>query len=83
MKIIGISGNKGLIVEMSESEIMKVSGVAGKPVISGRFKPGRDVNISPIYDKVEKINTKNAELKTALAAIKTAASDMENSLILE
>lgn len=82
MKIIS-KDKDVIIVEMSEDEAMKISGVDGKPIISGRFKRGREISISPVYKKVAEINTKEKELKKAMADIRSAADAIENSLNLE
>ena len=82
MKIIGIGKDDGIIVQMTENEMLKVSGVAGKTQIAHRFKPGMDINIAPVYDSVARINEKQAELRASLVNIKAAAADIENSLIL-
>ena len=71
-----------ILVEMTETEARKVTGVDGKPQIAGRFRPGRELGISGVYDSVAKINEKQAELRASLVSIKAAAADMENSLIL-
>lgn len=71
-----------IIVEITETEARKITGVDGKPQISGRFKPGREVNISPVYDKVAKINEKQTELIAAARAVKTSADDILANIVL-
>lgn len=82
MKILGVGKNKAIIAELTEEEIDMITGVHGKPHISGRYKAGKDVNISKTYNKVDKINRKNSELKAAVQKIKSAADDIDNNLIL-
>lgn len=92
MKIIGkgkpVTDEQGkitedvIIVEMTETEALQVTGVAGKPVISGRFKPGREVNIAEVYKKVEKINTNQTELIAAAESMIASATVIKNNSVL-
>ena len=62
MKIIGIGKDDGIIVQMTENEMLKVSGVAGKTQIAHRFKPGMDINIAPMYLNCRPFITNNCLL---------------------
>ena len=70
------------IVEITETEADMITGVAGRPHISGRYKPGRDINIATIYDKVKRINVSHAEIIAAAAEINADADDIANALPL-
>lgn len=92
MKFIGLGkvtkNNEGkvierkYVVELTEAEADMITGVAGKPHISGRYKPGIEVNVTAIYQKVKSINEKYAEIKAAVAAVKTSADDIDNAIPL-
>jgi len=71
-----------ILVSMTVTEARKITGVDGRPIIAGRFKPGREVNISAVYSKVQEINTKETELRAAMQSIRSAADNIENSLNL-
>lgn len=70
------------VVEITEAEADMITGVAGKPHISGRYKPGVEVNLTAIYNKVEQINKKQAAILAATTTIKSSADDIKNSLPL-
>lgn len=70
------------IVEMTEVEADMITGIAGKPHISGRYKPGKQVNIATIYDKVKRINERHAEIVAAATEIKSDADDMVKAIPL-
>ena len=86
MKIIGtgkkVGGKSSIIVEISEAEADMITGIAGRPHISGRYKSGRTVNIAKMYDKVKLINEKYKEIKSAAAKLKSDADDIGNSIPL-
>ena len=70
------------IVELTEDEVDRITGIAGRPHIASRYKPGVEVNISVIYDKVKAINEKHAEIKAAAVELQADAADMENAIPL-
>ena len=74
--------DKKYIVEITETEFDMITGIAGKPHISSRYKPGRDVNIANIYNKVKKINEKEAIIRSAAATVKASADSITNSIPL-
>ena len=92
MKIIGIGKvtkdktgkvtERQYIVCMSETEADMITGVAGRPHISGRYRPGVSVNITSIYDKVKSINERHAEIKAAAEELKSDADDIANAIPL-
>jgi len=71
------------IVEITEDEADRITGVAGKSHISGRYKPGVTVNITAIYDKVKRINERHAEIVAAAKELQADAADMEKAIPLE
>lgn len=77
-----VQGETILLVEMTEAEADMIAGVAGKPHISGRYKPGKNVNVTKIYNKVKQINEKHAQIINATNGIKTKADDIKNALPL-
>lgn len=90
MKILGVGKEtkKGkvitrrYIVEITEDEADMITGIAGKPHISGRYKPGISVNITVIYNKVKNINEKHAEIKAAAEELRSDADDIANAIPL-
>ena len=74
---------RDIVVEITEKEADMITGVAGRPHQSGRYKPGRNVNISSIYNKVKRINEKHAEIKAAALKVKTDADVISNSIPLD
>lgn len=78
----GVVTERRYIVEMTEAEADMITGVAGKAHISGRYKPGVDVNIAVIYQKVKQINEKQDEIVAAAKELQSDAADMENAIPL-
>ena len=78
----GVVIDKKYIVEITETEFDMITGIAGRPHISSRYKPGRDVNIANIYNKVKKINEKEAIIRSAAATVKASADSITNSIPL-
>lgn len=70
------------VVEITEDEADRITGVAGRPHISGRYKPGVTVNITAIYNKVKQINERYAEIKAAVIAVKASADEIDNAIPL-
>ena len=70
------------VVEITEAEADMITGVAGRPHIAGRYKPGVTVNITAIYDRVKLINEKYAEIKAAVITVKANADDIDNAIPL-
>lgn len=81
-KVEGQVTERRYIVEITEDEADMITGIAGRPHISGRYKPGREVNIGEIYNKVKSINEKHAEIKAAAIELKSDAEDIENAIPL-
>ncbi len=81
-KVDNVVTERRYIVEITETEADQITGVAGRPHISGRYKPGKSVNISVIYDKVKRINEKHAEIKAAAQELQSDAADIANSIPL-
>ena len=81
-KVDGVVTERVYVAELTEKEFDKITGIAGKPHNSGRYKVGRKVNISKIYDKVKMINDKHAEIKAAVIAVKASADSIDNSIPL-
>ena len=82
MDIIGIGKDECIVCTMTLEEIERVAGVHGKPHISGRFKAGKEINISKVYDKVSKINEKQSELIQAANDVISAANDIKSNIVL-
>lgn len=75
-------GKTVYIAEITEAEADMITGVAGKPHISGRYRPGAKANIAAIYQKVKQINQKHAEIKAAAVELQADAVDMQNAIPL-
>lgn len=84
MEIVGrgqpVNEQKHYIVDMSEIEIDKILGVADKPHISGRYKPGQILSISKIYNKIKKLAANHIAIKAALQEIRTKTQESINEL---
>lgn len=78
----GVVTERKYVVEITEAEADMITGVAGRPHISGRYKPGKTVNVTAIYDKVKAINEKHDEIKAAMISVKASADDINNSIPL-
>jgi len=78
----GVVTERRYITEITEDEADKITGVAGKPHIAGRYRPGVQVNVAKIYDKVERINKSHAEIKAAAKEVQADAAEMENAIPL-
>lgn len=88
MKIIGIGKpdehkNQVVLCELSEIEMDKVTGAAGKGGTPHRYKAGVKVNLSKIYNNVKRINENMDAIKAAAAETKTNADEIEKSFPLE
>ncbi len=89
MKFLGIgkidkqdTSKTKYIIEMTEDEVDRITGIAGKPHISSRYKPGVEVDISVIYDKVKAINERHAEIKAAATELVADANEIANAIPL-
>ena len=78
----GVVTERKYVAELTEAEADMITGVAGRPHISGRYKPGITVNITAIYNKVKQINQKHDAIKAAVIAVKSHADDIDNSIPL-
>ena len=70
------------ICMFKESELDKVTGVAGLTHIDDRYEAGQIVNISKIYNKVSKFNTQQEALQQAAVAAENAAKDIQEAIVL-
>ncbi len=78
----GVVTERHYIVDITEDEADRIMGIAGRPHISNRYRPGVNVNISAIYDKVKRINDRYAEIIAAATEVKSDADDIVNALPL-
>ena len=78
----GVVTERHYIVDITEDEADRIMGIAGRPHISNRYRPGVNVNISAIYDKVKRINDRYAEIIVAATEVKSDADDIVNALPL-
>ena len=74
--------DKKYIVEITETEFDMITGIAGRPHITSRYKPGRDVNLATIYAKVKLINERESIIRSAAATVKASADSIINSIPL-
>ncbi len=74
--------DKKYIIEVTETEFDMITGIAGRPHISSRYKPGRDVNITDVYQRVKRINEKEAIIRSAAQTVKVSADSITNSIPL-
>ena len=75
--------SKTYIVELTEGEFDQVTGIAGRPHIASRYKPGRDVNLADVYQRVKYLNEKEAEIKVAANNTIANANDILNAFPIE
>ncbi len=78
----GVVTKRIIVAEFTEKEADMITGIVGKPHIAGRYRPGREVNIAAIYNKVERINRNEAKIKKAMLEVKSNADDITNSIPL-
>ncbi len=78
----GVVTERKYVVELTEAELDMITGVAGRPHISGRYKPDQLVNITTIYDKVKLINQRHAAIKAGVLTMKSSADDIDNAIPL-
>ena len=81
-KAEGVVTERRYILDVTEEEFDMITGIAGRPHVSGRYKPGREVNIAGIYQKVKNINEKHAEIKAAAIEVQADAAEIANSIPL-
>lgn len=67
-------------VVMSENELDRVTGIAGKPHQTGRYTPGLIFNISRIYKRLSKVVKQINAIKLKMAETRAAAQAIEDSL---
>ena len=70
------------IVLITEAEADMITGVAGLTHITGRYRPGVEVNVTDIYEKVKEINKSAAKIEEAVLAVKSHADDIANAIPL-
>ncbi len=70
------------VVTMTETELDKITGIAGKPHHHGRHKIGA-VAINKVYNRVKWINENMEAIKMAMVETKANAQEIEDSIPLE
>lgn len=78
----GPNDRKQYHVMLTETEIDKITGIAGKPHQTGRYVRGMSLNISKIYNRVKTIVTNHAAIKAAMQETRTKAQEIDESLPL-
>ena len=78
----GPNKQKRYLVELSEVEIDKITGIAGTPHNPARYKAGQSIDISRIYNKVKQIVENNAAIRLSMQQMKIKAKEIEDSLQL-
>ena len=81
-KVNGEVKERQYIVGMTETEADMITGIAGKPHISNRYRPGMSIDISAIYDKVKRINERHAEIVAAAIELKADADEIATAIPL-
>ena len=76
----GPDGKRNYLVEMTEIEIDKVSGIANKPHNSGRYRAGKIINVSRTYSRLSKIVERMEEIKVNMQEVRQAAQLIEDNL---
>lgn len=68
------------IVQATEKELDKISGIADVEHIAGRIKVGHEIKISEVYDKLDYFTKHKKKLKQVPASLREAAKIVQNLL---
>lgn len=71
------------IVEATEEELDKVSGISTTAHIEGRIKVGHEIKISPVYDKLDYFVVNKTKLEKAVLTLRDAADGIEDVIPAE
>jgi len=85
MRICGIIPEKlprkqAYIVEVTEDELDKLSGISKRPHISGRYKIGNEVKVALVYERLEYFEAHKVQLANAEAMLRSAANSIKDLL---
>ena len=88
MKIIGLgkpiaSGNQVLICQLSEVELDKITGSAGKTHAPHRYKAGAVINLNKIYNRIKYFNENFDAIQAAVDVIRAGADGIDNATPIE
>ena len=78
----GVVTERRFLIDVTEDEADKITGIAGRPHIANRYKVGREVDIASIYDKVKRINDRHTEIVAAARELQSDAADMVDAIPL-
>ena len=85
MKVLALIPKAGkesakYVVEATEEELDKVSGIAGVEHIAGRIQVGHEINVTVVYDKLEYFVREKAKLAAAETTLRNTADSIKNLL---
>lgn len=85
MKVISIvpktaEEEKQYIVQATEKEIDKISGIAEVEHIEGRIMVGHEIVVSEVYDNLDYFAKNKKKLEKAVASLRAAATSIKNLL---
>ena len=71
---------KHYIVQATEGELDKISGIAEVEHIAGRIQVGHEIVVSEVYDKLDYFTKNETKLKAAETSLREAADSIKNIL---
>ncbi len=71
---------KQYIVQATEKELDKVSGIAEVAHIAGRIQVGHEIKIAKIYDNLDRFAKNEKKLSTAVDTLRRMANSIKNIL---
>ena len=85
MKVISIipkteTEEKQYILQATEKEIDKVSGISEVAHISGRIQVGHEITVSKVYDRLDNFARNENKLKNSEAVLREMADSIKNIL---
>lgn len=72
--------NEQYIVQATEGELDKISGISEVEHIAGRIKVGHEIVVSEVYDKLDNFAKNEKKYKTCVVQLKETIKSIENLL---
>lgn len=69
-----------ILLEATEEEVDKISGILNTEHIKGRIKVGHEITVSKVYDKLEDLVQNKTKLTKAVIILRDAADGIEAAL---
>ena len=71
------------LVEATEAELEMITGIAGKPHISGRFEVDTEIAAAEVYKRLEEFTNNKEKLKEAGNSLRQTADSIKGILDLQ